>query len=176
MVAHFTCHPGIICLMKTHEFLYIHLTRCFFSFCVAERCAYLALIRVVFITQTVECASENESERDEERLHPRLGLHPSLESACAVITVSNRWEDAFEEDGGYVCACTLVHLPPDHSPLPSHFLLHCHLSCLHMLSPSAGSSGQSLRCRNSGISYALKVIYHISPREGYTLGKTDAIR
>lgn len=43
------------------------------------------------------------TEKDEGRLHPRLGLHPSLESACAVITVSNRWEDAFEEDGGYVC-------------------------------------------------------------------------
>ncbi len=158
----------IICLMNI-ECLYIQLI---FAYCVAGKCAY-SDARIVpllgrfsspkQLSMSVR-ARARETEKDEGRVHPRLGLHPSLESACAVIIVSNRWEDAFEEDGGCVCVCvrTLVHLPPDHFPLPSHFLLHCHLSCLHMLSPSAGSSGQSLHCRNSGISYALKVIYHIS--------------
>lgn len=32
-----------------------------------------------------------------EAAHPRLGVHPSLESVCAVITVSNRWDGAWEE-------------------------------------------------------------------------------
>lgn len=36
--------------------------------------------------------------------HPSLGVHPSLESVCAVITVSNRWDDAWEECAGvFVC-------------------------------------------------------------------------
>lgn len=141
-----------------------------FAYCVAGKCAYSAVGLVPSLRwssspkQLSICVRvrASETEKDEGRVHPRLGLHPSLESACAVITVSNRWEDAFEVDGGCVCVRTLVHLPPDHFPLPSHFLLHCHLSCLHMLSPRAGDSGQSLHCRNSRISYTLKVIYHIS--------------
>lgn len=106
-------------------------------------------------------------------VYPRLGLHPSLESACAVITVSNKWEDAFEEDDECVCARVIGSWS---SPLPSLFLLRCHLSCPQKLSPSAGSTGQSLCSGDSGISHALKVIYHISRRWGYALGKTDAIR
>lgn len=36
-------------------------------------------------------------EWEEGETHPSLGVHPSLESVCAVITVSNRWDDAWEE-------------------------------------------------------------------------------
>lgn len=42
-----------------------------------------------------------------EAAHPRLGVHPSLESVCAVITVSNRWDGAWEE-GAHVCTCMRV--------------------------------------------------------------------
>lgn len=45
-----------------------------------------------------------------ETAHPSLGVHPSLESVCAVITVSNRWDDAWEERASvnacvFVCVC-----------------------------------------------------------------------
>lgn len=54
-------------------------------------------------------ANTGERRRDEgreweegETAHPSLGVHPSLESVCAVITVSNRW--CLEER---VCLCVL---------------------------------------------------------------------
>lgn len=40
---------------------------------------------------------KQEEWEERETAHPRLGVHPSLESVCAVITVSNRWDDAWEE-------------------------------------------------------------------------------
>lgn len=50
---------------------------------------------------------EGGREWEEGETHPSLGVHPSLESVCAVITVSNRWDDAWEESA---CMRVCLHM------------------------------------------------------------------
>ncbi|KAK2848819.1 hypothetical protein Q5P01_008653 [Channa striata] len=63
-----------------------------------SKALYVTSLEVV-VRRREENTGENERrERVEgETAHPRLGVHPSLESVCAVITVSNRWDGAWEE-------------------------------------------------------------------------------